>query len=97
MALNSNNPNPATRSVGVVPSDTAPLDDPARALYIGTGGTLVATLTDDSVPRTFKNVPAGVLPLSVKQVMATGTFNANTGHTAPLPAEWQGPYYASRA
>lgn len=73
MALKSNNPNPATRSADVVPSDTAPLDEPARSLWIGNGGTLVVMLTDDATQRTFVNVAPGVFPVSVKKVFASGT------------------------
>lgn len=73
MALANNNPNPATRSAVVVPSDAAMLDEPARSLWVGNGGTLVVMLTDDAEPRTFVNVAPGVFPVSVKKVLASGT------------------------
>lgn len=73
MALPNNNPNPATRSAVVVPNDAAMLDEPARSLWVGNGGTMVVLLVDDNTPRTFVNVAAGVFPVAVKQVLASGT------------------------
>ena len=58
----------------VIPSDAEPLPEASRALYIGTGGDITLVLTADTNPVTLKNVPAGMLlPVRVKQVLATGT------------------------
>lgn len=69
--------NPATRAVAVVPHDINPLPDVPKALYIGTGGTLVARGASGG-DVTFKNVPEGsVLPLRAQYVRATGTSAAD--------------------
>lgn len=69
--------NVATNAAAVTPSDTVALTEPYPfALLIGTAGTLkVDTADGDTV--TFGNVPAGILPLRVKQVYSTGTSATN--------------------
>jgi len=59
-------------AVAITPSDAANLTDPVSGLYIGTAGALkVDTASGETV--TFANVVAGVLPLAVVKVYATGT------------------------
>lgn len=64
---------PAEHAFAVTPSDTALARQP-RALYVGTGGTVVCRLWHDSADVTFSNVPDGtVLPISPKYVRAAST------------------------
>ena len=69
---------PAMRAVAVTPHDTNALGDIPKALYIGTGGTLVARGVRDSGDVTFANLPDGsVLPFRASHVRATGTTAAD--------------------
>ncbi len=65
---------PATRAFAITPDDANDLAQITRAIYTGTGGTLVCTLQDDSSDVTFSSLPAGaILPVRIKRVKATGT------------------------
>lgn len=65
---------PYRRAVTVTPHDTNDLAEIANALYVGDGGKdIEAILADDVDPVTLKAVPAGVLPVRVRRVRATGT------------------------
>lgn len=65
---------PARDLAAVTPHDSNALVDIPKALYVGTGGTIVARGVDDSVDVTLKNVPSGaILPIRVQYVRATGT------------------------
>lgn len=71
----------AMDAVPVVTSD-ATVIPVTRALYIGTGGTLVVHMAGRSgLPQatsvTFLNVAQGIFPIQVDQVLATGTTAAN--------------------
>lgn len=69
---------PATRAVAVAPHDVNALADVPKALYVGTGGTIVARGAGGGVDSTFRNVPSGsVLPLRALYVRATGTTAAD--------------------
>lgn len=69
---------PAINAAAVTPSDTAIIDPPTKALYIGAAGNIAAVLADDSDPVTFVGLSAGqTLPVRVKKVMATGTTAAS--------------------
>jgi len=53
-----------------------------RALYIGTGGTLVVRMAGSpggpqAASVTFSNVPVGIFPIQVDQVLLTGTTALN--------------------
>lgn len=64
---------PATRFAAVAPSDASDLTELPKALYVGTGGTLVLRGAD-GVPVTFGQVASGtVLPVRARGVHATGT------------------------
>lgn len=68
---------PAQKAFAIAPDDNNDLALCTRALYTGTGGTLVCVLTDDSTAVTFNSLPAGqVMPLRVRRVLATGTTSA---------------------
>lgn len=65
---------PATKAVAITPDDSNDLADVTRAIYTGTGGTLVCVLQDDPATVTFTNLPSGcILPCRIRRVKATGT------------------------
>ncbi|MDX1968029.1 MAG: hypothetical protein SFV23_12715 [Planctomycetaceae bacterium] len=52
----------------------AALGFPCTAIYVGTGGTVIAELVGDSTSRTYKNVPDGTELLGrFSSVIRTGT------------------------
>lgn len=58
---------PANEAVPITPGE--PLDETARAIYVGTGGNLMMRGGDDTAMRTWKNVPDGtMLPFRVDEV-----------------------------
>lgn len=64
----------------VTPSDTVPLADITRSVYVGGTGDLTVIFQDDATgtPVTFKAVPVGtVLNIAVGTVKATGTTATN--------------------
>ena len=64
---------PCTRAAAVTPSDTVALAEVPRALWIGTGGTLVMQ-GSGTAAQTYQNVPNGYLfPFRAQYVKATGT------------------------
>lgn len=63
---------PAYHAAEVTPSDTTDLTTDARALYVGTGGD-IRVLTSGGSTVTFRNVPAGILPVRVQRVFVVGT------------------------
>lgn len=65
---------PARGGFAISPSDTTALAVLPRALFVGTGGTLVVRPIDGATDLTFRNLVAGqVLALRVSHVRATGT------------------------
>ena len=65
---------PATRALSVVPSDATPLADIPKALFVGTGGTLVLRGVAGGGDTIWKNIASGsVLPFRAQFVRATGT------------------------
>lgn len=69
---------PATRAAAITTADSDFANGVIyRALYVGTGGSVVVRLADDSDNVTLVNVPDGtLLPLAVKRV-ATATTASN--------------------
>ena len=64
---------PAQDGFSITPNDEADLPQVTRALYCGTGGTLVVKLLSGAT-LTFINVPAGsFLPIRVVRVHSAGT------------------------
>jgi hypothetical protein len=64
---------PIHDAAAVTPSDTAPLAETTRALYVGQSGD-VALVTAGGQSVTFTAVPAGsILPLRAAKILATGT------------------------
>ena len=69
---------PARDAFAVVPSDAVPLAVLPRALFVGTGGTLVVRCVDAGADVTLKNVAAGqILDLRTSFVRSTGTTAAD--------------------
>ncbi len=68
---------PATRVVAVAPHDSNALVDIPKALFIGTGGTVILRGLA-GVDVTFKNLASGsILPVRAQYVRATGTTAAD--------------------
>ena len=64
---------PAHDAFEIIPSDIEELPQTSRAIYIGTGGTLVMKMASGSVV-TFRNLPdGGLLPVQASRVVAAGT------------------------
>lgn len=69
---------PATRGAAVVPHDVNPLADVPKALFVGTGGSLVLRGAGGGGDVAFRNVAAGtILPFRALFVRATGTSAAD--------------------
>ena len=69
---------PATRAVAVAPHDVNALADIPKALFVGTGGTLVMRGVNGAADSVWKNVPDGsVLPFRAQFIRATGTTAAD--------------------
>lgn len=65
---------PSSHPLAVVPSDAAPLAAIPKALYIGTGGTLVLRTASGAADVAFRNLASGqILPVRAQFVRATGT------------------------
>lgn len=62
-------------AVAVTPSDATVLET-TRALFVGTGGNLNVKMADGAIVL-FTNVPAGVFPIQVEQVLSTSTTASN--------------------
>jgi hypothetical protein len=73
--LNGDN-GPARDFAAVTPDDATDLPYPARRLYIGVSGDVVA-ISPKGVTATFKAVPVGVLDVTVARVKLTGTTATN--------------------
>jgi hypothetical protein len=69
---------PASRCVAVTPSDGLALPETPKALYVGTGGSIVLQGVGGGGDVTLANVPGGcVLPIRVAFVRASGTTAAD--------------------
>lgn len=68
----------AIRGAAVTISDSTVIPI-TRALFIGTGGTLVVHMGGESAATTvtFTNVAAGIFPIQVDMVYSTGTTASN--------------------
>ena len=69
---------PSAHPFAVAPSDGTPLTTVPKALYIGTGGTVVVRAAGGAADVTFANLASGqILPVRPQFVRATGTTAAN--------------------
>jgi hypothetical protein len=65
---------PSSHPLAITPSNTVPLVATPKALYIGTGGTVVLRTASGAADVTFKNLASGqILPVRAQFVRATGT------------------------
>lgn len=63
----------ASSAAPVTPSDSVPLSNVTRWVYVGGTGTLTVIMNDGTTAE-FQGIPAGaLLPIRVSQVKATGT------------------------
>ena len=62
----------AHSALAVTPSDSTILPT-TRALYVGTTGNLSVVMADDGNTVLFSNVPVGIFPIQVIQVLAATT------------------------
>jgi hypothetical protein len=70
---------PATHAVAVTPHDSNALTDIPKALYVGSGGTIVMRGVAGTADTTWNNVPSGtILPFRARHVRATGTTEARS-------------------
>lgn len=68
---------PASHGISVTPSDSTPLSETTRGLYVGTGGNIAAVMLSGASV-SFSTVPAGsVLPVRLTKILATGTTASN--------------------
>lgn len=69
---------PARRAVAVTPHDENALGEIPKALFVGTGGTIVMRGVGDAADQPWKNVQDGsVLPFRAQIIRATGTTAAD--------------------
>lgn len=62
----------AQGAVAITPGTQFP--GTVRAIFVGTGGNITCTFTNDTNPVVLKNVPGGtLLPISVKSIASSGT------------------------
>lgn len=72
--LNAPVTGPATKAGHITPSDATPLTIIPKAVYVGTGGTVVCRAVDSDEDVVFKNLPSpSVLPVRVAYIRSTGT------------------------
>jgi hypothetical protein len=65
---------PASTCFAVTPSDSDELPAVTKALYVGTGGTVVLRPLNGGEDVVFRNVPdGGILDVRVRSVRSTGT------------------------
>ena len=65
---------PARRTMAITPDNVNSLPVVMKAVYVGTGGTIVLRAIDDEEDVTIKNVASGdTLSIRAKAVKATGT------------------------
>lgn len=65
---------PATSAFAINPDDAATLPLATRAIYVGSGGSMVAQMIDGGEDITFENLsPGSVLAIRLRAVRGTGT------------------------
>lgn len=70
--------NPARMAFAITPHDTNEVNPLPKAIYIGTGGTVVLQAADSPATATFQNVASGqILDVRALVVKATGTTASN--------------------
>lgn len=65
---------PSTRPYAVVPSDTDPLPEVPKGIYVGSGGSVVLRGVNASADVTYKNLTNGIyIAIRASHVRLTGT------------------------
>lgn len=72
-----NNPNPADYGTAITPSDSTDLSKNARALYVGSSGSVSVDFPDGSTIVFYGVMGGTILPIRVKRVRATDTTATN--------------------
>jgi len=72
-SYHSANATVAAHSAAEVTASDVTIIPTTRALYVGVTGNLSVRMSDDENVVTFLNVPVGIFPIQVIQVMATST------------------------
>lgn len=71
-------PGASKKPFAIVPSDTVPLPDKVKGIYIGTGGDVTVRGVDGAADVTYKNQPdASYIQVEARFVRATGTTATN--------------------
>lgn len=69
---------PARQAIAVTPHDSNEIAVLPRALFVGTGGTVILRAVDSAADVTLKNVAGGqILDIRARYVRATGTTAAD--------------------
>ncbi len=69
---------PARLAFAITPHATNAIDPLPKAIYVGTGGDLVARAVDGGADVTFKNLqPGQILDVRMSHIRATGTTAAD--------------------
>lgn len=69
---------PARRAFAITPHDVNALADIPKAIFVGTGGTVILRAIDGEADVTLKNVASGqTLDIRARYVRATGTTAAD--------------------
>ena len=64
---------PADIAFAITPNDAADFSDTTRAIYVGSGGSMVAVLSSGTEV-TFSGLQGGsIVPIRVRRIKATGT------------------------
>lgn len=64
---------PARAAQAVTPDDANDLPRRTRSVYVGGAGDLAVHMAGSDTVVVFRNLPAGLLPVRVDRVLATGT------------------------
>lgn len=67
----------ATSATPITLSDTAVIDPPFDAIYVGTTGDITIDSPNNGTNITFRSVPVGFFPVSAKRVYNAGTTAGN--------------------
>lgn len=71
-------PGPAVHGFAITKSDSTVFTTPTRYVWVGGAGNVAVLMNGDSVSVTLVAVPVGtMLPISVVQVLSTGTTATN--------------------
>lgn len=64
---------PAETGFAITPNDTIDLSETTRAIYVGSGGTMVVNLASGAELTLSGLQPGSIIPIRVRRLKATGT------------------------